>query len=132
MVPVLDALGAQLGQGYALARPLTIDALLKLADPLPLPPSTGGSHELLVAGVQTFRWERAIIAFAASEGGDELARQNCSIEGQLKHTDLIALHRAQHALIGRIIKDHDSQAIDELVSLGAELRRRVSTRLIAN
>jgi diguanylate cyclase (GGDEF)-like protein len=132
MVPVLDALGAQLGQGYALARPLTIDALLELADPLPLPPSTGGSHELLVAGVQTFRWERAIIAFAASEGGDELARQPCSIEGQLKHVDLIALHRAQHALIGRIMKNHDLPAIDELVSLGAELRLRVSTRLIAN
>ncbi len=130
MLPVLRALGARFGQGYALARPLTLAQLLTFPNPLSLPTTT--SYPLVVAAVQSFRWERAMLSFAASEGAHEHSNFACTLEEALVHPDLIELHRAQHALIPSIVDHHDQSAITELGKLGKELRRRVSTRLMTS
>ncbi|WP_298208270.1 GGDEF domain-containing phosphodiesterase [Ferrimicrobium sp.] len=130
MLPVLHALGAQLGQGYALSRPLPITEILALPDSLILP--TMQSYPSVVAAAQGFRWERAIISLAASGHKRPLAEPRCAIASSLEDPDLIALHQAQHQLAQRVLNTNDAEAAREFCRLGLELRRRISTRLAAD
>ncbi|WP_298346123.1 GGDEF domain-containing phosphodiesterase [Ferrimicrobium sp.] len=127
MLPVLHALGAQLGQGYALSRPLPITAVLALPNPLPI--AAMQSYPAVVAAVQGFRWERAILALAASGHEGPLAEKACQVASNLGDPDLIALHQAQHELAQQVLGANDSAMVKEFCRLGIELRRRISTRL---
>jgi EAL domain-containing protein (putative c-di-GMP-specific phosphodiesterase class I) len=127
MIPVLRTLGARLAQGYALSRPLSIADVLALANPLPL--ATGLSNSMIVAAVQGFRWERAVLSLAASEGATANLAPQCTIADTLIDPDLITLHQAQHLLAQRLLLNNDSATVNEFCRLGKELRQLVSTRL---
>jgi EAL domain-containing protein (putative c-di-GMP-specific phosphodiesterase class I)/GGDEF domain-containing protein len=126
MIPVLKTLGAHLVQGYALSRPLSMADILALANPLPIATL---SSSLIVAAVQGFRWERAVLSLAASEGSTAKLPTHCPIVDALVDPDLIELHQAQHQLAQRLLIDNDPTTVDEFCRLGNTLRQLVSTRL---
>lgn len=130
MIPVLRTLGAKLAQGYALSRPSSITDVLALANPLPL--ATGLSHSMIVGAVQSFRWERAVLSLAASEGATTDLSAECTIVDTLADLDLIGLHQAQHLLAQRLLLDNDSATVNEFCRLGKELRQLISTRLASD
>ncbi|WP_276937477.1 bifunctional diguanylate cyclase/phosphodiesterase [Ferrimicrobium acidiphilum] len=127
VIPVLRTLGARLAQGYALSRPLSMADVLALTNPLPL--TTDLSHSMIAAAVQVFRWERAVLSLAASEGATADLAPECIITDTLVDPDLIRLHQAQHLLAQRLLLDNDSATVNEFCRLGRELRQLVSTRL---
>lgn len=126
MIPVLQTLGASLVQGYALSRPSTMSEILALSNPLPI--ATTGSSKI-VAAAQGFRWERAVLALAASEGSTAKLASECTIADDLVDPDLVELHLTQHKLAEQLLAENSPSTVDEFCQLGKTLRQLVSTRL---